>query len=173
VLQCVAVCCSVLQFVVKWSSLFIVAACCSVLQCAAVCCSVLCSCLVFSSLQRVAVCCSVLQFVVQLSGLFIDATLYKFRRGNNACIGWQRCHPIQEKASFQKHPARGLSHMRKVYSIIATYTRRGLVSKRALLHVRGVFSLLPPYTNEPSSSTLGGNDEKTPSHAPYTKEASA
>jgi len=44
-LQCVAVCCSVLQRV---------AACCSVLQCVAVCCSVL---------QRVAACCSVLQCV--------------------------------------------------------------------------------------------------------------
>jgi len=44
--QCVAVCCSVLQYV---------AVCCSVLQCVAVCSSVL---------QCVAVCCSVLQFVV-------------------------------------------------------------------------------------------------------------
>jgi len=42
-LLCVAVCCSVLQYV---------AACCSVLQCVAVCCSVL---------QRVEACCSVLQ----------------------------------------------------------------------------------------------------------------
>jgi len=43
--QCVAVCCNVLQYV---------AVCCSVLQCVAVCCSVL---------QCVAVCCSVLQCV--------------------------------------------------------------------------------------------------------------
>ena len=43
--QCVAVCCSVLQRVVV---------CCSVLQCVAVCCSVL---------QRVVVCCSVLQCI--------------------------------------------------------------------------------------------------------------
>jgi len=72
VLQCVAVCCSVLQYVTafckNWNHLFgahlpqrtcaheamlqCVAVCCSVLQCAAVCCSVL---------QCVAVCCTVLQ----------------------------------------------------------------------------------------------------------------
>jgi len=46
VLECVAVCCSVLLCVVKFDSF------CSVLQCVAVCCSVL---------QCVAVCCSVLQ----------------------------------------------------------------------------------------------------------------
>jgi len=62
VLQCVAVCCSVLQCDddgedVEWrqlccSALQCVTLCCSVLQCVAVCCSVL---------QCVAVCCSVLQ----------------------------------------------------------------------------------------------------------------
>jgi len=53
VLQCVAVCCSVLQRVaVRCSNGYTV--CCSVLQCVAVCCSVL---------QYVAVCCSVLQRV--------------------------------------------------------------------------------------------------------------
>ena len=50
VLQCVAVCCSVLQCV---------AVCCSVLQCVTVCCSVL---------QCVAVCCSVLQCVADSNG---------------------------------------------------------------------------------------------------------
>ena len=51
--QCVAVCCSVLQYA---------AVCCSVLQCAAVCCSVLqCAAVCRSVLQCVAVCCSVLQ----------------------------------------------------------------------------------------------------------------
>jgi len=49
VLQCVAVCCSVLQCVA-------LSVCCSVLQCLAVCCIV-------SVLQCVAVCCSVLQCV--------------------------------------------------------------------------------------------------------------
>ena len=54
-LQCAAVCCSVLQCVaVCCSVLQCVAVCCSVLQCVAVCCSVL---------QCVAVCCSVLQCV--------------------------------------------------------------------------------------------------------------
>jgi len=54
VLQCVAVCCSVLQCAVP--------AFCSVLQCVAVCCSVLqCAVPAFCSvLQCVAVCCSVL-----------------------------------------------------------------------------------------------------------------
>jgi len=67
VLQCVAVCCSVLQSVccsvyhearTRLSEgivhLPFVAECCSVLQCVAVCCGVL---------QCFAVCCSVLQFV--------------------------------------------------------------------------------------------------------------
>jgi len=78
-LQCVAVCCSVLQYVavccvavcdkrtkfhlrfiterslIRYSVLQCVAVCCSVLQCVAVCCSVL---------QCVAVCCSMLQCVV-------------------------------------------------------------------------------------------------------------
>jgi len=59
VLQCVAVCCSVLQCVVATfhgkETNESVAVCCSVLQCVAVCCSVL---------QCVAVCCRVLQCVV-------------------------------------------------------------------------------------------------------------
>ena len=51
--QCVAVCCSVLQYVaVSCSELQCVAVCCSVLQCVAACCSML---------QWVAVSCSVLQ----------------------------------------------------------------------------------------------------------------
>jgi len=63
VLQCIAVCCSVLQvccsvlqYVVVSCSVIAVccSVCCSVLQCVAVCCSVL---------QRVAACCSVLQYV--------------------------------------------------------------------------------------------------------------
>ena len=55
-LQCAAVCCSVLQCAaVCCSALQCVAVCCSVLQCAAVCCSVL---------QCAAVCCSVLHCVV-------------------------------------------------------------------------------------------------------------
>jgi len=54
-LQCVAVCCSVLKCVaVCCSVLQCVPVCCSMLQCVAVCCSVL---------QCVAVCCSVLQCV--------------------------------------------------------------------------------------------------------------
>jgi len=55
VLQCAAVCCSVLQRA---------AVCCSVLQCAAVCCSVLqCAAACCSVLQCAAVRCSALQFV--------------------------------------------------------------------------------------------------------------
>jgi len=55
VLQCVAVCCSVLQHTTEVGmhsgALHCVAVCCSVLQCDVVCCSVL---------RYVAVCCSVL-----------------------------------------------------------------------------------------------------------------
>jgi len=83
VLQCVAVCCSVLQWPplqnVSCPPLYIlqcIAVCCSVLQYVAVCCSVLhCMCRVLhytfcSALQCVAVCCSMLQCVaVCCSGL--------------------------------------------------------------------------------------------------------
>jgi len=56
--QCVAVCCSALQYD---------AMCCSVLQCVAVCCSVLqCVTACCSVLQCVAVCCSVLQRVASV-----------------------------------------------------------------------------------------------------------
>jgi len=61
VMQCVAVCCSVLQ-----CALQCVAVCCNVLQCVAVCCSVLqCVAVCCSVRQCVAVCCSVLQRVGQ------------------------------------------------------------------------------------------------------------
>ena len=85
VLQCVAACCSLLQFAAVWpiqfSEVWVVCVCghpyllsihtgvcvaccsvCSVLQCVAVCCSVLqCVTMCCSVLQRVAMCCSVLQ----------------------------------------------------------------------------------------------------------------
>jgi len=65
VLQCVAVCCSVLRCVaVCCSVLQCAAVCCGVLQCVAVCCSVLqCVAVCCSVLWCVAVCCSVLQCV--------------------------------------------------------------------------------------------------------------
>jgi len=65
VLQCVAVCCSVLQRVervlhslILWMCIDLYAVCCSVLQCVAVCCSVL---------QCVAACCKVLSVCCILS----------------------------------------------------------------------------------------------------------
>ena len=80
VLQCVSVCCSVLQCGDRGRTHFCVAVCCSVLQCVAVCCSVLqcvlhyvavCCSMCCSTLQCVAVCCSVLQchgtFVLQVA----------------------------------------------------------------------------------------------------------
>ena len=72
VLQCVAVCCSVLQCVAVL--LQCVAVCYSVLQCVAVRCSVLqCVAVCYSVLQCVAVCCSVLQCVaVCWSDEFLD-----------------------------------------------------------------------------------------------------
>jgi len=78
-LQCVVVCCSVMQFYIPLqlaevprsnaslspvSVLQCVAMCCSVLQCVAMCCSVLqCIAVCCSVLQCVAVCCSVLQCI--------------------------------------------------------------------------------------------------------------
>jgi len=60
-LRCIAVCCSVLQYVTV---------CCSVLQCVAVCCSMLqCVAVCYSVLQCVAVCCSVLQCVAVCSSV--------------------------------------------------------------------------------------------------------
>ena len=63
--RCVAVCCSVLQFVaVCCSGLQCVAVCCSMLQCVAVCCSMLqCVAVCCGVLLCVAVSCSVLQYV--------------------------------------------------------------------------------------------------------------
>ena len=64
VLQCVAVCCSVLHRVLRQQVgvLKCIAVCCSLLQCVAVCCSVFqCVAVCCSVLQCVAVCCSVLQ----------------------------------------------------------------------------------------------------------------
>jgi len=65
VLQCVAVCRSVINYVT-----LCVAVCCSVLQCVAVCCSVinsvtLCVAVCCSMLQGVAVCCGVINYVLQ------------------------------------------------------------------------------------------------------------
>jgi len=69
---CVAVCCSVLQYV---------AACCSVLQCIAVCCRVLQRVTVCCSvLQRVAVCCSVLHCVVVCCGVYGKLVDSRIRR---------------------------------------------------------------------------------------------
>jgi len=71
-LQCVAVCCSVLQCAATSGRdktlvirrLYIAEICCSVLQCVAVCCGMLqCVAVCCSVLQCVAVCCSVLQCV--------------------------------------------------------------------------------------------------------------
>ena len=65
-LQCVAVCCIVLQRVAACCRVLqCIAVCCSVLQCIAVCCSVLqCVVVCCSVLQCVAACCSVLQCAV-------------------------------------------------------------------------------------------------------------
>jgi len=70
VLQCVALCCSVLHLICHKYQPHTLVVCCSALQCAVVCCSVLrcvadrCRVVVFCSvLQCVAQCCSVLQCV--------------------------------------------------------------------------------------------------------------
>ena len=74
--QCVAVCCSALQYVaVRCSVLQCVAVCCSALQCVAVRCSVFQCVLVSSSmLQCVAVSCSVLQCVVECVAVYRSKT---------------------------------------------------------------------------------------------------
>jgi len=72
VLQCVAVCYSVLQFGAVCCTVCCTV-CCSVLQCIAVCCSVL---------QCVAVCCSVLQYLFTFaqSGMILaEIRVYKNR----------------------------------------------------------------------------------------------
>ena len=51
-LQCVAVCCSVLQCVVLSSNIHQHSVCCSVLQCVAVCCSVLCYLLTYTNILK-------------------------------------------------------------------------------------------------------------------------
>ena len=90
-LQCVAVCCSVLQRV---------AVCCSVLQCVAVCCSMLqCVAARCSVLQCVAVCRSVLQCVAVsfiLKYMHIDeAALVRSRA--IWCIQYNARHYVREE----------------------------------------------------------------------------
>jgi hypothetical protein len=87
-----------------------------------------------------------------------DTTLYKKRHCNTLQHTVRdSTHNVatlcNERPPFKKHPTRGLSHMREVHSFVATYTRRGLVSKKALLHVRGVFPSLTPYTKKTTSCT--------------------
>jgi len=91
VLQCVAVCCSVLQRVARRlyvskthmslqgaGVLQCVAVCCSVLQCVAACCSVL---------QRVAACCSVLQRVAR--SLYVcKPSKLQDERSSLVAMGW-------------------------------------------------------------------------------------
>jgi len=107
VLQCVAVCYSVLQRV---------AACCSVLQCVAVCCSVL---------QRVAACCSVFQCVAVCSVLQCVA---------GCCIVLQcvavRCSalqygiwPLTRNSPTSTAPASATSWLNNVYLKYAQYVK--------------------------------------------------
>jgi len=105
-LQCVAVCCSVLQCVaaplVKALTTVHVFArlpvvCCGVLQRVAVCCSVLqCVAVCYSVLQCVAVCCSVLQCVaaccsVLRSRIKARATVHMFARLPVVCCNSLQC----------------------------------------------------------------------------------
>ena len=96
VLQCVAVCCSVLR---KWTQIIRVV-CCSVSQCVAVCCTnrlrsyLLCVAVCCSVLQCVAVCCSVLHKWTQI--IRVKASIFIFgirlfgciRADTYMCILW-------------------------------------------------------------------------------------
>ena len=78
VLQCVAVCCSVLQSSGRSHEELFVVTCCSVLQCllqrVAVCCGVCCV------LLCVAVCCSVLQCVTVFFNVFLQSKSFCFEK---------------------------------------------------------------------------------------------
>jgi len=92
-LPCVAVCCSMLQYVaVCCSILQCIAVYCSVLQCVAVCCSVL---------QCVAVCCSVLQCVAVCCCAFNLASSFRLEmfKGNTL-----QKTPFAYNIFFQKTP---------------------------------------------------------------------
>ena len=108
-----------------------------------------------NTMQHPATPCNTLQHTVRESTHNV-ATLYKKRHCNTLQhTVRESTHNVttlyKKRPPFKKKPARGLSHGREVHSFVATYTRRGLVSKRALLHVMGVFSSLPPYTKKLSS----------------------
>jgi len=56
-----------------------------------------------------------------------------FEGGNDACIGWQRCHPIQEKASSQKAPCKGsLAYEGGPLIYCHLYTKRSRFQKSPL-----------------------------------------
>jgi len=126
VLQCVAVCCSVLQLVVcHWEVLTsvcmwpCVAVCCSVLQCVAVCCNRwcvmgcahfgMCDAVCCSVLQCVASCCSVLQCVntpqhavIQCATLqHTDCNTRTASRCNTLTA--TRCNTLQTAGQFLEH----------------------------------------------------------------------
>ena len=94
VLQCVAVCCSVLKCVAvnsyntaSTSTFTIYQVCCSVLQCVAVCCS---------ALQSVAACCSVLQCVTECCSVLQCVAV--------CCSVLQCVYPTPRQPSPSPHP---------------------------------------------------------------------
>ena len=119
-LQCVAVCCSVLLCVaVCCSVLQCVAVCCSVLQCVAVCCSVLqCVAVCCSVLLRVAVCCIVLHTSLIRLLVFVCVcvcnTLQHTATHAAHCSTLQhtatRCNTLQHAATHAMH-CNTLQHM--------------------------------------------------------------
>ena len=122
-LRCVAVCCSVLQYVAvfpkraqaiqepcktgKRSVLQCVAVCCSALQCVAVCCSVLqCAAVCCSVLQCVAVCCSVLQYVAVCYSVLQCAAVCCSILQSFQNVPKESSHPraLQNRVRFQMSP---------------------------------------------------------------------
>ena len=108
-LQCVAVCCSVLQRVVV---------CCSVLQCVEVCCSVLQRVVVcYSLLQCVAVCCSVLQYVTACCSVLQSVAGYTYIHRNTSL-----------RASYSMATSRALRRRARVIFVYVTQARRRMTS---------------------------------------------
>ena len=108
VLQCIAVCCSVLQCVaVRCSAMQCAAVRCSALQCAAVCCSVLqCVAVCCRALHCVAMCCSVLQGVALCCSVF-NTYVYDTPTGKSA----QGAVCVAEYCSALQCVAVGLIHI--------------------------------------------------------------
>jgi len=145
-LQCVAVCCSVLQYAaVCCSVLQCAAVCCSVLQCTAVCCSVLqCAAVCCSVLQCAAVCCSVLQYVAVCCSV-----LQSLMRQVKAL---QTPPSLRERRNYQVHHSAPESSWIRVFDPCTPL----LFDMYHYLEQSGYFWLVPEHAPGPISQVLPG-----------------